>query len=138
MRYRGQISFEYLIVVSFVVFIVLIILSLALFYVTSSRDQIKINQLVTFSNKIVSSAESVYYAGEPSKVTITVYLPEGVQSIQILENSLVFDILTSTGSTIIAFPSNVPLDPTLDITFNEGLKRLTISADTNAVHIVSS
>ncbi len=138
MRYRGQISFEYLIVVSFVVFIVLIILSVALYYITSSRDQIKINQLVTFSNKVISSAESVYYAGEPSKVTITAYLPEGVQSIQILENSLLFDLLTSTGTTVIAFPSNVPLDPVLDITFNEGLKRLTISADSNVVHIVSS
>ena len=138
MRHRGQISFEYLIVVSFVVFIVLIILSVALYYITNSRDQIKINQLVTFSNKVISSAESVYYAGEPSKITITAYLPEGVQSIQIQENSLFFEILTSTGSTAIAFPSNVPLDTTLDITFSEGLKRLTISADANVVHIVSS
>lgn len=138
MRYRGQISFEYLIVISFVVFIVLMILSVALYYITSSRDQIKINQLVTFSNKVISSAESVYYAGEPSKVTITAYLPEGVQSIQILENSFVFSILTSTGNTVIAFPCNVPLDPVIDITLNEGLKRLTILADTNAVHITSS
>ncbi len=136
---RGQIGLEYLIVVAFVVFAVIIILGVSLFYTSGTRDQIKLNQLYTFANKLISSAASVYYAGEPSKVTIAAYLPAGVHNIQLIENNLVFTIVTAGGTTIIAFESKVPLDngvsaPVLSI--NEGLKRIVVRAGTDRVYIV--
>ncbi len=86
MRNRGQISLEYLIVVGFVVFIVILLLGLAVFYTSTARDSMSFNQLNNFANKLLNSAETVYFAGEPSKLTITAYLPEGVSSFEILEN----------------------------------------------------
>jgi len=142
---RGQISIEYLIVVGFVVFLVIGILSVAIFYASGIRDQIRMNQLSNFANKIIFNAESVFFAGEPSKVTITAHLPEGVTKIDIREDPpgsgeyvIVFNIETNSGLTIRAFSSGVPLDPlgTDVISKTPGLKRLQLTASVDKVTIV--
>ena len=135
---RGQISLEYLIVVGFVMFAVIVLLGVSLFYTHSVQDQIKVSQLSTFANKIVSSAESVYYAGEPSKITITAFLQQGVQSFQVVSNSLVFTFVTSSGTSTIAFESKVPLDGSFTLSsLNEGVRRLTITAGSDRVYIAN-
>ena len=135
MAVRGQISLEYLIVVSFVMFAVIVLLGVSLFYSSSFQDQIKVNQLSTFANKILNSAESVYYSGEPSKSTITAFLPEGVQDFEIVSNSLVFTFVTSSGTSIVAFESNVPLDEGFELSLNQGVKRLTITTDGDKIYV---
>ncbi len=125
---RGQISLEYLIVVGFVVFIVIVLLGLAIFYTTTARDSMSFNQLNNFANKLLNSAETVYFAGEPSKLTITAYLPEGVNSFEILENSLVFNMTASSGNNLVVYPSKVPLDSLSTFGIIEGVKRLEILA----------
>ncbi|MBS3081708.1 hypothetical protein J4416_02080 [Candidatus Pacearchaeota archaeon] len=135
MAVRGQISLEYLIVVSFVMFAVIVLLGVSLFYASSVQDQIKVNQLSTFANKILNSAESVYYSGEPSKSTITAFLPEGVQDFEIVSNSLVFTFVTSSGTSIVAFESNVPLDEGFELSLNQGVKRLTITTDGDKIYV---
>ncbi len=135
---RGQIGLEYLIVVAFVVFAVIIILGVSLFYTSSTRDQIKLNQIYTFANKVTSSAASVYYAGEPSKVTIVAYLPEGVYDIRIIDNNIVFTIVTSGGMAVTAFESKVPLDNGASaplFSMNAGLKRIIVRAGTDRVYL---
>src|SRR3989344_8898959 len=111
---RGQISVEYLIVIGFVVFLVISILGIATYYAASIRDRIKINQLDNFANKVVSNAEVVYFAGEPSKTTVTAHLPGGVESIEFEnDNGIIFIVLvisTNSGPTTKAFPSSVPID----------------------------
>ena len=65
---RGQIATEYLIIISFVTFIIISVLGIALIYSSEIRDSIKSSQLDKLSDKIVSTSESVFYAGEPSKI----------------------------------------------------------------------
>ena len=136
---KGQISLEYLIVVGFVVFVVITILGVAIFYASGIRDRIKINQLNNFANKIISNAEVVFFAGEPSKVTITAYLPEGVQYVNVVDDNgiilLVIAIETNSGLSVMAFPSDVPIDTATDISSIEGTKRLEITARANNVEI---
>lgn len=131
---RGQISLEYIIVVGFVMFAVIILLGISFFYAASVQDQIKLNQLSTFAEKIIHSAESIYYAGEPSKVTITAFLPKGMQNFDVNSNSLVFTIATSSGQTIIAYESAVPISD-FSLTLNEGVKRITITAGDDIVNV---
>lgn len=135
---RGQISLEYIIVVAFVMFAVIILLGISLFYASGVQDQIKVNQLSTFAEKIISSAESVYYAGEPSKVTITAFLPKGVTNFQTNSNSLIFTFVTTTGTSINAFESNVPLDNSFTLSLNEGVKRISITAGGDRVYVAQT
>ncbi len=130
---RGQISTEYLIVVGFVVFLVLGILGVAFFYTSITNDQIKVSQVSNFANKIISSAESVFYAGEPSKLTLTGYLPIGIKSFEILPNEIVVSISTSSGVTKMSFTSNVPLSGNISST--DGVKRIEVLAQQDEVLI---
>lgn len=132
MQKRGQISTEYLIVVSFVLFVVLSALGVALFYSSQIKDILKFHQLDSFANKVTSLAESVFYAGAPSRTTTTGYLPEGVTNIQIEDNFIVFTIETSSGTSITSYRSNVNL--TGSIGTNAGVHKIYLNAtDTHVV-----
>jgi len=132
---KAQISIEYLIIISFVIMLLLTTLGFALFYSSEISEKIKFNQLERFAKKITTSAESVFYSGETSKLTFTAYLPEGIKSIQIIktEKIILFNVSTQSGAAVIAYSSNVPIDGSLSP--SAGLKRIEIVAETNAAVI---
>ena len=123
---RGQIATEYLIIVSFVVFLVISVLGIGLVYSAQAKDRIRFNYLINFGNKIVSSSESVFFSGEPSKVTLVAYLPSGVEGLEISGNELIFDIVSNSGKDKISFSSDVIMQG--EISFSEGVKRIVIEA----------
>ena len=135
MKKRGQVSFEYLIIMGFVTFIIVGILSIAFFYSNNVKDRIKINQMTNYANKIISTSESIFYAGYPSKATITVYLPENVISADVnsAEDSIIIAIQTSSGVAKTAFSSNVPISGALGT--NMGLNKIQIEAGVTEVVI---
>jgi len=130
---RGQISVEYLVVVGFVTFLVIGILGVAVYYSSELRDSIKLYQLESYAEKIISGAESVFYSGEPSRVTITAHLPEGVTELEIIEDNIVVSIHTTGGIAKNAYRSNVPISGELSI--NKGVKRIQIVAFQDGVLI---
>ena len=130
---RGQASFEYLILVGFVTLIISGIFAVALLYTNSSQDNVRITQITNFANKIISSSESMFYAGKPSKTTITAFLPEGVKNITIAENTLIISVQISSGLNVIGFPSKVNI--TGDITHTPGIKKIVITAQEDRVLI---
>lgn len=133
---KSQISFEYLIIMGFVTLILITVLGIALFYTSSVEDQIQITQMNNYANKIISTAESIFYSGKPSKATITVYLPKNIQDIQISEDNLIISIRTSTGLNTIAFGSNVPIsEGVVNLATTSGIKRIEIIAQINDVVI---
>lgn len=136
-RNKAQVSIEYLIIVGFVTFVVMAIIGIALFYSGTIKDKIKENQVGNYANKIIATAESVYYAGEPSKATISGYLPESVKDIRIEENSLVITFSTSSGKNIIAYSSDVPIieSSTAELSPSKGLKKIVVVAEENQVVI---
>jgi hypothetical protein len=119
-----------------VTFTITAILLLALFYSNISKDQIRYVQTESYAKKIISSAETVYYSGQPSKATITVYLPEGVSSVEIIEDNLVFSVDSKTGVIKNAYSSNVPLEGNLSS--SSGVKKIRLEAVSNYVAISES
>jgi hypothetical protein len=117
MKKRGQISFEYLMIMGFVVFIIMVLLGIALSYSTSISDRLKVVQIENFAKKIVASSETVFYAGSPSRSTILVDLPEGVKNITVPEpldangygTGILIRYNTAGGLTTSFYESNVPI-----------------------------
>lgn len=130
---KSQISFEYLIIMGFVTFVIIGILGIALFYSGGIKDRIKITQMTDCANKIISTAESVFYSGYPSRATINCYLPEGIQNITIDGNELVFKLQTSTGKPITSFTSNVQLYGSIMAT--PGLKKIKLEDNINGERV---
>jgi hypothetical protein len=105
-------------------------------YSGSIKDQIKATQLSNCANKIISTCESVFYSGEPSKATITCYLPENLENVTILQEGLYFEIQLSTGIAKRLFPSNVDLiEGANSLGTGAGLRRVEITAEENQVRI---
>ena len=123
---NGQISTEYMILVGFITFVVISITGIALFYTAGSRDKVLFSNIDSFSSAITSTAESVYYSGQPSLATITPYLPSRVLSIDVEDYEIVFNIETSTGNSRIAYTSKVKLAGSLSS--GEGIHRIRLEA----------
>jgi len=130
---KGQVGIEYMIIIGFVTFATISILSLAIFYSGQVRDDIKLNQVESFAIQLISSAESVFFAGEPSKATVRLYLPEGVQSIDVSSEGLFITTQGSHGINKRLFSSRVPISGT--ITTTQGTKKITLTATETEVLI---
>ncbi|MCK5342397.1 MAG: hypothetical protein KAR20_03285 [Candidatus Heimdallarchaeota archaeon] len=129
---------EFLILMGFLTFVIIGILGVGYYYSGTTNDRIKSSQVGSFVNKIISTSETVFYAGEPSKATISARLPEGIQDIEIINNTVVITYYLATGQNKISFSSNVPIaeDSTAEISSDSGIKNLIIVA--NSTHAVIS
>jgi hypothetical protein len=132
---RGQIGTEYLIIISFVVFIVLTTLGIAVYYTSQIQDSIKMSQLEKAAKKIVYTAETTFYDGQNAKATIDVSFPEGLKNASIIstENRLYFEISTQNGLNRISYKCNVPISGTLPAT--GGVKLIHFNAGSDHVDI---
>jgi hypothetical protein len=151
MKKRGQISFEYLMVMGFVTFVLMVLLGIALSYSTNISDRLKVIQIENFAKKIVTSSETVFYAGKPSKTTILVDLPDGVQSITTPINvttgyakGILISYNTVGGLTTSFYDSNVPINITAKgcdgmspgtLCPNRGTRNIVTEAQENGVKI---
>jgi len=130
---RGQVSLEYMILMAFITLIIAGILGIAVFYTGGVQHGVRSNQVQEFAHKITSTAEYIYYSGEPSKATITAYVPEGVTNITIVENSLVISHWDTGGLATTLFPCNVNISGTLHSEW--GVKTIELVATENEVVI---
>lgn len=134
---RAQVSIEYMILIGFVTFGIVTIIIIALFYSAAVKDEIRNNQISVFANKVISESERVFYAGAPSKRTLYVYLPEGIQAIELKDRSLIINYTSRSSITSVKeFSSNVNITGSIPI--SPGLKRLTITAQDDKTQISSS
>ena len=130
---KSQAGIEYMILLGFVTFAVISILIMAYFYSDQIRDRLRLNQVESFASQLVNSAESVFFAGEPSKTTVRLYLPDGIKSIEIVSDAIIINTHLSSGDNLRAFDSNVPLQGTISI--SEGIKKLSVEAKEDYVLI---
>lgn len=133
---RGQVGFEYIILMGFVTLVISGIFVIALFYSNSLDSQVNMAQVNNFAEKIVSTSESIFYAGEPSRTTIEAYLPERVTGIQISDNSLIISVDTPSGLNVLGFPSDVNISGTIVV--SQGIKRIKITAHEDYVDIAQA
>ena len=133
---KAQTSMEFLILMGFLTFVIVGIIGMGFYYSNTINDRIKSSQVANFGNKIISTSELVFYSGEPSRSTISAYLPEGVTNIQIAENSVVITHYLSSGINKISFQSDVPMVENLsaELSVSSGIKNIVIVA--NATHSV--
>ncbi|MBU0894694.1 MAG: hypothetical protein KKF48_00325 [Nanoarchaeota archaeon] len=130
---KAQVGIEYMIVISFVTFAVMSVLVIAMFYSDKIKDRIKLNQVESFFTQLLNSAESVFFSGEPSKTSISLFLPAGIGEITIYDEYILVVTSTSSGDNREIFRSDVPIQGTISIT--EGTKKLVLTAYENYLDI---
>ncbi len=123
---KGQVAMEYVMIVGFATLIAIPLFLIFNFYTLETRDEVILSQADSIATKIVDSAESVYYIGEPSKITLKIYMPVGVENITIQDGYVVLRASTKGLSTDIVKSSDVNITGTLNIV--PGMKNINIEA----------
>lgn len=117
MRERNaQVSMEYVIIVGFILVIMIPLILIFYEHTSSTNEQVITSQVDKIAKKVVDSAESVYYLGEPSKTRIKVYMPTNVEDVIINDYEIVFKVKTRSGITDISQLSSVNISGSIAIT----------------------
>ncbi|HJX05635.1 MAG TPA: hypothetical protein VJ461_02915 [Candidatus Nanoarchaeia archaeon] len=89
---KAQVSLEFLMIVG--VALLMTFPLILIFYRQSENinTEVGASQLDKVVSEIRDAADEVYYLGSPSKKTVTVYMPEGVNSISITGDKMVFTV----------------------------------------------
>jgi len=132
----GQTAFEYLILFSLVLAILAFLTYYAQDMTERNREEIIMSNAVIAVNKIAEAANIVYTQGKPSQITLSVYIPEKVYSIEFLNRMIIMRINVSSGSSDIFAESKAPLQGSISTT--SGTKRIKIKAEGSYVNITES
>jgi hypothetical protein len=130
---KSQISIEYLSILGFVMITVTVLLFISYYYSRSIQDQIAMNQVDKLVKEIIDAAESVYYLGKPSLITIKATIPERVESINFANNEVTIVIRTKNGNTEISYVSSVAITGTLST--SPGIRYIKVEAEEGYVWV---
>ena len=123
---NAQVSMEYVIIIGFVLLITIPLIMIFYEHTSNTSYQVITIQVDKIAKKIVDSAESVYYLGEPSKTRIKVYMPENIEQVIIYNKEIVFKVKTRSGLTDISQISSVNISG--NITITPGIRYINIES----------
>ena len=132
---RGQISMEYLLVTAFAFLILVPIILIAYSQQSRFSQDVTAAQLQKIGSTLVDNANAVYYAGQPTKRTVQLYFPEGIQGITISGNAITFDMMGTPHYQYAAFAET---NMTGSLRTFTGLHTIEIVAGENEVNVTEA
>lgn len=133
MSQKGQSSMEYLLVMAFVFTMLVAIIVLAYSQSATFSTDVSASQIQKVGNQLVDAANTVYYAGPPTKKTIRLYFPQGVRNVTLSGNTIIFIMQGTNGPYEYAIPAATNLTGTLQPF--PGIHTVTVEAQEAAVAI---
>ncbi|MEM4638125.1 MAG: hypothetical protein QXK76_03845 [Candidatus Woesearchaeota archaeon] len=130
---KSQISMEYVLIIAFSLLIAIPLTIIFFQYSQTYNDDVVLSQVNSVMDTILASAEEIYYLGEPSQKTITVYLPESVEEITFSNGYFSFK-MNSGGNTYTLYRS-ANINFTGNMSRVAGARKITIKAVNNTVQI---
>jgi hypothetical protein len=116
MKKRCQVAMEYITILGFVAVTTLVMVIIFHAHATVLNDSVVSHQVERLAEKIIDTAEAVYYIGDPSRTKIKLYFPPQITNVTINNRELVFFVKTSFGVDEVVKVSQVNLTGTLPIT----------------------
>lgn len=117
---------EYMVVIGFVTFIVMVLLIQSFFYKRQVERQVSTTQAEQIVKSIIDTSEQVYYVGKPTKTTLKVSIPDGVQSLDFVNGTVLMRIATQSGVSDITYPSKVNI--TGNLSANPGIRYIKVES----------
>ena len=130
---KSQVSVEYLLIIGFVTLITIPLVFIFFKYTAETSNEIVNLQVNQIANKIVDAAESVYFLGEPSQITIRVSIPGHIVGVSLDNREVVFNVGSISGISEIVKVSSVDL--TGDLPTTQGIYSITLKARSTGVEI---
>ncbi len=123
-------SIEFVITVGFAMLMIIPLTLLLYEHTTTTYEDVNNNQAGLIARKITDTANAVYFLGQPSTITIKVFMPDDISSINITGRELV--MVSETSSEIVSIAD---INLTGSLSASSGLRFIKISALENQVNI---
>lgn len=131
---EGQVSVEYMFLIGFATIITIPLILIYQTFTQESNDDISSAQIEQVARKIIDSAESMYYLGEPSQTTLKVNIPNNLILVNFSSGyEIVFRIKTKAGEADIVQNSAVNITGSLPIA--KGTYTVTVKAMTDHAEV---
>ncbi len=99
----------------------------------SANTELSLTYAKNTADRITDMSDLIYSQGPPAKIDIRIYMPAGVEAINITNNSIRMRVRTALGVSDISSTSRATLNGTLPAT--EGYYKVTIEAISDYVRI---
>jgi hypothetical protein len=130
----AQVSVEYMLLIGFVTVITIPLILIYHSFTQDSNDEINSAQINQVAKKIVDTAESVYYLGEPSQTTLKVNIPGNVILVNLSSGyEVVYNIRTKSGKADVVRSSSVNITGSLPT--SKGTYTITVKAISDHVEV---
>lgn len=128
---RAQFAMEYLLVVGFSLF--LIVPAVALLHQSYAEQKVDIHleQLTEVARQLAYESERIYYQGAPSRTSIEVYFPAGLEYARVRNNVFEFKLETDIRESYAA--CKVPLED-FEFRNSQGTHTITLQAENNVLN----
>ncbi len=130
---KGQVSLEYLLITGFAFLFIAPLIAVFYSQSQSLNEDVQKSQAERVASAITEAANQVYYLGEPSKKSLLVYMPQGVESVTINQNYVSFKLSSLAGSYEVVKWSDANL--TGSIATFAGLHKVEVKATSLGVEI---
>ncbi len=132
---KAQVSMEYLAVIGISLFLIMPMVVIYFQQSTSLSDDIHSAQIHKIAQELIDASEEVYYLGAPSTKQLLIHLPQGIEAITLIDDTIFVDYRTGQGALTLSAYSNLALNLTGTIPINKGTHRLNVRARTNDIQI---
>jgi uncharacterized protein (UPF0333 family) len=130
---RGQVSMEYLVIFGFAFMLTIPLLAIYVFQGSNFQEDIATAQTEKAAEELSQAIKEVYYAGPPSRKTISVTLPKGIQNITFDNTSFTINLQPATKNIPIFTETYIPLNGSLQT--GEGLHVIRVESTSAGVEI---
>jgi len=131
MEKRGQVAIEYVTILGFVLVTTLVMTFVFTAHTGTLNDAVAGHQIERIGEKIVDTAEAMYFIGAPSRTTLKLYFPPGILNATVSGQELVFFVQTSRGHDEIVKYSQVNITGTVPTT--AGIHYVQVEAENTRV-----
>lgn len=110
LRSKGQFAMEHILTIAFAMLIIIPVTYMFYTYSDSQSNELIFSRVNTIGHKIVDNCESIYYLGEPSRITLKENFPDKIMNISIeptTKRELLFYLTDQ--ETELVFISNTPM-----------------------------
>ena len=130
---RGQTAFEYISLFSIVLMMTLVLTIFSGEMTIRNREDMRVSNAITTVERIAEAANIVSTQGKPSQITLSVYVPEEIESINISGKVVLMKVKVAGGVSDIFASSKSDLQGY--ISNRSGTRNIRITAEDSYVNI---
>ena len=132
---KAQAAIEYMMIISIVMVIIIPLFFLVNTYMYEGKEELKLKALEDSVESLAEASDMVYFQGYPAKMSVKLYVPEGVTLAEVNENIIRVRIKTSSGEIDVIGVTQANLTGSLPTT--SGIHTITLAAQEDGLVNVS-